>query len=286
MIALIAEFSGPFLFGVAVASTLGQDLIQRSALSLTVLLAAILAAMTWNIVTYLVGFPSSSANALIGGMMGSALVAQGTGVLIPAGLVKVVASLLLSPALGLVGGFLLIKLLLALVSEAPPSVNNLFKNLQVITTAAIALSHGTNDGQKSMGLIAIGLVILNGQSSFEVPLWVTAACAFALTLGVSAGGYRVIRTLGGKIYRLRPIHGFCSQLTAAAVVMGAALVGGPVSTMQVTGTTIMGVGSGERIRAVRWDTARQIVTAWLVTIPLVGAASGILYLVLRVWLGP
>lgn len=285
-VALVAEFSGPFLFGVAVASTLGQDLIRRDALSLTVLLAAIVSAMVWNIVTYLVGFPSSSANALIGGMIGSAIVSHGVSILIPTGVVKVVASLLLSPALGLVSGFVAIKVLLWLVEAAPPSVNNVFKGLQLFTTAAMGLSHGTNDGQKSMGLITIGLVVLGRQTDFVVPLWVTFACALALTLGVSAGGVRVIRTLGGKIYRLRPIHGFASQLMTSAVVLGAALVGGPVSTMQVVGTTIMGVGSGERIRAVRWGMATQIITAWFVTIPVVAAASGALYLILRTWIGP
>lgn len=284
-LALAAEFSGPFLFGTAVASTLGQDLIQRSAITLTVLLAGILSAMGWNLATWLFGFPSSSSNALIGGLIGAAFAANGPGVFIQTGLIKVFASLLLSPAIGLIFGFVVLKVLLVLVQAAPPSINNLFKQLQVLTTISIAMSHGTNDGQKSMGLITIGLVTLGIQKDFAVPLWVTFACALALALGVGAGGYRVIRTVGGKIYRMRPIHGFASQFTTTAVVLSAALLGGPVSTMQVVGTAVMGVGAAERAHNVRWGVASQLVTAWLVTIPVVGGVAGLLYLLLKQFIG-
>ncbi len=285
ILAVVAEFSGPFLFGTAVASTLGQDLIQRSAITLTVLLAGISSAMAWNIVTWFLGFPSSSSNALIGGLIGAALAANGPGVFIQSGLIKVFGSLLVSPVAGLAVGYLFLKLVVWLAHRSAPSVNYLFMNLQVLTTISIALSHGSNDGQKSMGLITIGLVVLGVQPGFVVPLWVTFACAFALALGVGAGGYRVIRTIGGRIYRMRPIHGFASQLTATVVVLGAALLGGPVSTMQVIGTSVVGVGAAERMHNVRWGIASQLVTAWLVTIPIVGSVAGLFYLLLRQFFG-
>jgi PiT family inorganic phosphate transporter len=285
-LAVIAEFCGPFLFGTAVASTLGQDLIQRSAITITVLLAGILSAMAWNLVTWLIGLPSSSSNALIGGLMGSALASSGYEVFIQTGLVKVFGSLLVSPAVGLVGGFLFMKLVWFLVQGATPAISRWFNQLNILTTISLAMSHGTNDGQKSMGLITIGLVVLGMQKDFEVPMWVTFACALALALGVGAGGYRVVRTVGGRIYRMRPIHGFASQFTASAVVLSAALIGGPVSTMQVVGTSVMGVGAAERAHNVRWGVASQLVIAWLVTIPVVGSLAGLLYFLFRPIIGP
>lgn len=286
MLAVIAEFCGPFLFGTAVASTLGQDLIQRSAITITVLLAGILSAMGWNVVTWLIGLPSSSSNALIGGLMGSALASSGYEVFIQTGLVKVFGSLLISPAAGLVGGYLFMKFVWFLVQGATPAISRWFNQLNVLTTISLAMSHGTNDGQKSMGLITIGLVVLGMQKDFDVPMWVTFACALALAMGVGAGGYRVVRTVGGRIYRMRPIHGFASQFTASAVVLSAALVGGPVSTMQVVGTSVMGVGAAERAHNVRWGVASQLVIAWLVTIPVVGSLAGLFYFLLRPIIGP
>ena len=286
VLAVIAEFCGPFLFGTAVASTLGQGLIQRSAITITVLLAGILSAMTWNLVTWIFGLPSSSSNALIGGLIGSAFAANGLEALLPEGLFKVFGSLLISPAVGLVGGFVSMKFVWFLVQGATPSISRWFNQLQILTTITLAMSHGTNDGQKSMGLITIGMVVLGLQKDFDVPLWVTFACALALAIGTSAGGYRVVRTVGGKIYRMRSIHGFASQFTATAVVLGAALIGGPVSTMQVVGTSVMGVGAAERAHNVRWGVASQLVIAWLVTIPVVGSLSGLFYLLLRGLIGP
>lgn len=281
-IALMGEFAGPFVFGVAVAATIGRDFLEISEINLNVLLAAAVAVISWNALTWFFGFPSSSSHALAGGLIGASLIAAGLGVFKIAGLVKILGGLLLSPALGLVGGYLLLKIILALVQSAPPGINFFFRHLQGLTTLALAMGHGTNDGQKSMGLITLGLVVLRIQNTFVVPTWVTLAVAIAMCLGVVSGGYRIIRTLGGKIYQLRPVHGFTAQLAASAIVITAALVGAPVATTHIAGTTIMGVGAAERARGVRWGVAGQIMMAWLVTIPAVAVLAAIIYLVLDV----
>ncbi len=182
--------------------------------------------------------------------------------------------------IGLVGGYLLLKFIHVLVQNAPPSINFFFRYMQSATTVMLSLGHGTNDGQKSMGIITLGLVVLNIQQNFAVPQWVTLAVAIAMTLGVASGGYRIIRTLGGKIYQLRPVHGFASQLAAGSIVITSALVGAPVATTHIAGTTIMGVGAAERARGVRWGVAGNIMMAWMVTIPATAILAAIIYLVL------
>ncbi len=276
-LALIGEFAGPFVFGIAVAATIGRDFLQISEINLDVLLATALAVISWNALTWFFGFPSSSSHALAGGLIGASLVAAGLGVFKSEGLVKILGGLLISPLLGLAGGYFLLKIILTLSKPAPPSINFFFRHLQGLTTIALSMGHGTNDGQKSMGLITLGLVVLKIQNSFDVPTWVTLAVATAMCLGVLSGGYRIIRTLGGKIYQLRPVHGFASQLAASAIVITAALVGAPVATTHIAGTTIMGVGAAERARGVRWGVAGNIMAAWLVTIPAVAALAAMIY---------
>lgn len=280
-LAVLAEFLGPFLFGVAVAATIGRDFLEGSVLNLNVLLATVIAVIAWNFLTWLLGIPSSSSHALIGGLGGAALAAAGLGVFKPEGVIRILLSLTFAPLAGFLGGYLLLKLTLFLMQSATPRVNNWFRGLQVLTTIALALSHGTNDGQKSMGLMTLGLVVLGVQRDFNVPSWVTLAAAGALALGVATGGYRIIRTLGGKIYRLRPIHAFASQAASAAIILGSSALGAPVATTQVIGTSIVGVGAAERARGVRWGIAGQIMTAWLITIPVVGIGAGLLYLLLE-----
>jgi PiT family inorganic phosphate transporter len=278
--AVIAEFVGPFVFGVAVASTVGRDFLDPTVLNLNVLLATAVAVIVWNGVTWLLGIPSSSSHALIGGLGGAAFAAAGIAVFKWEGIIKIFISLLAAPLLGFLGGYLLLKLTLYLVQGASPRINNQFRRLQSLTTIALALSHGTNDGQKAMGLITLGLVVLGVQPDFTIPRWVTLLAAAALALGVASGGYRIIRTLGARMYRLRPIHGLDSQAAAAAIILGSSLVGAPVATTQVISTSILGAGAAYRVRAVRWGVARQIMMAWLVTIPLVASASALLYLLL------
>ncbi len=267
LLASVAEFMGPFLFGTAVAETIGRDLVQASALTLPVLFVAITSAIIWNLTTSSLGLPSSSTHALLGGLAGAVGAVYGLDALRFAGFAKVLFALFLAPMLGSVGGYGLMRLTLFLTKSASPRVNIFFKRVQPINVVALALSHGSNDGQKSMGLIAIALVAAGAEPRFAVPLWVTLACALALTLGVRAGGWRIIRTIGGRIYKLRPVHAFASQTASAGIVLGAALLGGPVSTTQVVSAAIIGVGSAERINAVRWQVAGQIAMAWLITVP-------------------
>ncbi len=266
-IASLCEFAGPFLFGTAVASRIGQDLVLASAITLPVLVVAVTSAIVWNSITWYVGTPSSSTHALLGGLAGAVLATRGIEALRLSGFLIVLSALFAAPVLGLFVGFAFMRATQYLTRNASPRVNVFFRRMQPLNVVALALSHGSNDGQKSMGLITIALVAASSQNVFFVPVWVTFVCALAMMLGVAIGGWRVIRTLGGKIYRLRPVHAFAAQSASALIVLGAALLGGPVSTSQVVSAAIFGVGSAERVNAVRWQVAGHILTAWLVTFP-------------------
>jgi PiT family inorganic phosphate transporter len=276
--AAVAHFTAPFLFGVAVATTVGKGVIEPSAISTTVILAAVLSAILWNLITWWVAIPASSSHALIGGLLGSAIVANGVGIIQLPGLLKILVALFLSPPLGLLTAFIIMRIVLFTVRNSSPRVNTVFKRMQLVTALALSLSHGTNDAQKTMGIITMGLVAAKMQENFEVPLWVVAASAGAIALGTAFGGWRLIRTLGGRIYKIRPIHGFTSQAASAAVIFTAALLGGPVSTTQVVGSAIMGAGAAERLSKVRWQVGREMVTTWLLTIPATASVSALLYL--------
>ena len=241
---------------------------------LSVVIAALIAAITWNLFTLGLGLPSSSSHALVGGLIGAAVIQSGWSVVQPAGLAKVLLALAISPPLGLLAGYLVTKVVLFL-RGATPSVNTFFKRGQIPTSFALALSHGTNDAQKAMGVIALGLVSAGVIPSFYVPQWVVVACAAAIACGAFLGGWRLIKTLGGKLYKIRPMDGFNTQIASSGVILSMALLGGPVSTTQVVSSAIMGVGSAERISKVRWRVAAQIGAAWLLTIPvtaILGAA--------------
>ena len=266
-ITAIAEFAGPFLFGVAVATTIGQDVLHVSVIKVYVIQAALGAAIAWNILTWWLGIPSSSSHALVGGLIGASVIEDGFGVIKLAGLEKVIVALAISPPIGFIVGWMVLKAILYLARSSGPGINKFFKRSQIVTALALALSHGTNDAQKTMGVIAMGLVAGGVIPKFQVPLWVIALSATAISLGTATGGWRLIRTLGGKFFKVRPVHGFGTQIASASVILGAAILGGPVSTTQVVSSAIMGVGSAERLSKVRWGVAQQIVTAWLTTIP-------------------
>ena len=277
----IAHFVGPFLFGIAVAATIGEEVIAGEAATLPVIWAALLSAILWNLITARSGIPSSASHALIGGMMGAAILGYGTDAIILGGLEKVLAALLLSPILGLVGGYVLMKGVLFLARGASPRINNFFKRSQVFTAVALALSHGANDAQKAMGVIAMGLLATGRLSAFAVPQWAVILCAGAMSLGTLLGGWRIIKTLGGRFYKIRPVHSFNSQLASTLIILGAALMGGPVSTSQVVSTTILGAGAAERLNKVRWGVARNILLTWLLTVPAAAAIAAVSYLLLR-----
>ncbi len=280
-ITALAEFVGPFVLGVAVATTIGHDVLNGDEIRMSVVIAALISAIAWNILTWRLGIPSSSSHALVGGLIGAGVVESGWGIIRMAGLVKIGLALAISPPLGLAAGYLVMKAVLFLARGATPRINAFFKSSQIVTALVLALSHGANDGQKTMGIMAMGLVVAGVLPVFEVPLWVIAASGAVMALGTLAGGWRLIKTLGGKFYRIRPVHGFTTQVASAAVIISAALLGGPVSTTQVVSSAIMGVGSAERISKVRWGTAGQITIAWLTTIPVTAILAAALSVILR-----
>ncbi|MGB3716422.1 MAG: inorganic phosphate transporter [Candidatus Promineifilaceae bacterium] len=280
-VAAIAEFVGPFLFGVAVAKTIGVDLIDADAVTVPVVMAAILAAIAWKIITWWPGIPSSSSHSLFGGLIGAVIVASGVTALQPEGVMKIVLALLLSPIVGFVGGYLVMLVTLFLTRSSTPAINTLFKRGQLFTSVGLALSHGSNNAQKVMGIIVLGMVSTGLSDTFVTPLWVVALAAGAMALGTLFGGQRIIRTLGARFYKIRPVHGFSSQATSAVTVLGASLLGGPVSTTQVVSSSIVGVGAAERPSKVRWGVFSEIGLAWLLTIPATALIAAVLYVPLE-----
>jgi PiT family inorganic phosphate transporter len=278
----VANFVGPFIFGVAVAETIGHEVVLSEAIDIQVILAALASAILWNLLTWYLGFPSSSSHALVGGIVGAVVIGAGWKAILLPGLAKILIALFASPILGLIFGYLILRILLLICWNASPRVNTVFKRSQVITALALALSHGTNDAQKTMGIITLALVTGGVLQVFAVPLWVIIACAVMIALGTAVGGWRLIRTLGGKFYRIRPIDGFASQLGSAIVILVASLFGGPVSTTQVVSSAIMGVGAAERKNKVRWGVAQEIAMAWLLTIPATALVAAGLYWVLSI----
>lgn len=280
-ITAVAEFIGPFLFGVVVAKTIGDQVVQSSVLTLTAIAACLIGAILWGLFTWFMGIPGSSSHALIGGMIGVVLVEAGLDAVKLSGLYKVLLALLASPLLGFAVGFLLTRIIYFLARNATPRVNDLFRSGQLFTAIALALSHGTNDSQKVMGIITLSLVVGGVLPSFQVPFWVVAASAAGIAIGTGFGGWRLIRTLGGKFYKIRPVHSFSTQLTSAFVILGASLFGVPVSTSQVVSSAIVGVGASERFGKVRWGVVGDILTSWAITIPISALLSaGVFWLIL------
>ncbi len=266
-ITAIANFAGPFIFGVAVAETIGHEVVSSEAINIQVILAALASAIIWNLLTWYLGFPSSSSHALVGGIMGAVIIGAGVKAILIPGLLKILIALFASPIIGLLIGYLILRLAMLLCWDSSPRVNTIFKRGQLLTSLALALSHGTNDAQKTMGIITLAMVTGGILTNFQVPLWVIAICAGMIGLGTAVGGWRLIRTLGAKFYRIRPIDGFASQFASAVVILVASLFGGPVSTTQVVSSSIMGVGAAERMNKVRWGVAQEIALAWVLTIP-------------------
>ena len=282
-IAAIAEFFGPFLFGVVVAKTIGDEIVQSSVLTLEVIASALIGAIAWNLVTWYFGIPSSSSHALIGGMVGAVVAGAGISAIKFGGLYKVLIALFAAPLIGFIAGFVVTRLIYFLVRGATPRVNILFKSGQWLTALVMAFGQGTNDAQKTMGVIVLSLVISGVLPAFQVPLWVIAVSAATIAIGTSLGGWRLIRTLGGRFYKIRPLHSFSTQLSSAGVILAASLFGIPVSASQVVSSAIIGVGSAERMSKVRWSVAEEIILTWLITIPASGLLSaGIYWLLVNV----
>jgi inorganic phosphate transporter, PiT family len=275
------NFIGAFA-GTAVAKTIGNGLVDEKTTTQTMIAAALIGAIAWNLITWQQGLPSSSSHALIGGLLGATTVAAGTGALKIDGIVgKVLVPMFTSPLLGF---FIAFALMVALywtfrsAKRKPMSVR--FRRLQILSAAFMAFAHGSNDAQKTMGVITLALVSSGVIPDFTVPIWVIVASATALSLGTAVGGWRIMRTMGQRVAKLEPVHGFAAETTSASILLVTAHLGMPVSTTQVISGAIMGVGSSQGWRHVRWGVARQILIAWVLTIPAAGLLAAIAWIVL------
>jgi inorganic phosphate transporter, PiT family len=279
----VLNIAGAFL-GTHVASTIGKGIVATEGVTQGVILCALLSAIIWNLITWYYGIPSSSSHALIGGLMGAAIAKAGYHVVLFNGVTKkVLLPMITSPLIGFGVGFLCMIVILWTCSKANPNaVNKYFKKLQLLSSGIMALSHGSNDAQKTMGIITLALVSYHALPTFEVPYWVILGCALTMGLGTMAGGWRIIRTMGSKMIKLKPVHGFAAETSAAAVILTASHFGIPVSTTHIISTSIMGVGSTKGIHALKWGIVGNIVMAWVLTIPVCMVIAAILYRVLPV----
>jgi len=283
-----ANFLGA-LTGTAVAKTIAAGIATTPGgdAGQIIVMAALVGGITWNLVTWRAGIPSSSSHALIGGLIGATIAASGTGALNIDGIVgKVLVPLVVSPVLGIGIGFGLMVILLNVFRRSHPRrINERFRRLQVISAAYMAFAHGSNDAQKTMGIMTLALVSAGILAEPVVPIWIILLAASAISLGSAAGGWRIIRTMGQRVVKLDPVHGFAAETTAATIILGASQFGIPVSTTHVISTAIMGVGASDRFSAVRWGVAGDIVIAWILTLPASGAVAWIAWEVLRRVLG-
>lgn len=265
------------LVATAVAKTIAGDIVDGSVATTTLTLAAIGGGIFWNLLTWYFGIPSSSSHALIGGLIGAAVAAHGMDGVKWMGLVtKVVIPLVASPLVGFVLGWIIMTVInVSLANARPHKVGGTFRQLQILSAAAMAYAHGSNDAQKSMGIITLALIASGEITKADgIPLWVKLSCAVVMALGTSVGGWRIIKTMGHKIIRLEPVNGFAAETAGAATILIAGHYGAPVSTTHVIASSIFGVGSAKRLSAVRWEVAFNMVIAWVLTIPasaLVGA---------------
>ncbi|MBI5226123.1 inorganic phosphate transporter [Candidatus Micrarchaeota archaeon] len=290
MLAAVGNFIGPLFFGTAVAATIGKGIIDTKAVQtvlppetfVVMILSALVGAIVWDILTWYFGIPVSSSHALIGGLIGAAIVAVGPKVLLAPGISSVLLFMIVSPILGFVASFFLALVVMRLLRKSSPeSVNAHFSKLQMASSFFYSLTHGANDAQKTMGIITILLVAGGILSSFDVPLWVIVLCQIAMSLGTLFGGWRIVKTMANKITALKPYQGFCAETGGGVVLASMAGLGIPVSTTHAITGSIMGVGATQGVRSVRWGVSRNIITAWLITIPISAIVAGVSYLVLH-----
>lgn len=283
--AAILNFAGAMV-STKVATTIGKGIVDKDHVTQMVVLAGILGAIIWDIVTWYYGLPSSSSHAIIGGLMGAVMAHAGMAALHWAGLKKIILALLISPVLGTLIGFIfMVVIYWTFRNKAPSGLNKGFRRLQIVSAAVMAFAHGTADAQKSMGVITMALLSYGMIPSFDVPTWVKIACAVSMGIGTAAGGWRIIKTVGHDFVKLQPVHGFCVETASAGVILGASAIGMPVSTTHVITSTILGVGLSKRISAVNWTVAQRIVIAWVLTIPASGIVAYVCYLLMSPFLG-
>jgi len=283
--AAFLNFAGAMV-STKVAATIGKGIVDKEYVTQMVVLAGILGAIIWDIITWYYGLPSSSSHAIIGGIMGAVMAHAGVAALHWAGLKKIILALIISPIIGtIIGFFFMVIIYWAFRKRSPSGLNKNFRRLQVVSAAFMAFSHGTADAQKSMGVITMALLSFGMIPVFAVPVWVKIACAVAMGIGTAAGGWRIIKTVGHDFVKLQPVHGFCVETASAGVILGASSIGMPVSTTHVITSTILGVGLSKRISAVNWTVAQRILIAWVLTIPASAIVAFASYLLLSPFLG-
>jgi len=285
-IAAVANFAGPFIFGTAVAHTVGKGIIQPSFSTVDVIFAGLIGAIIWDLVTWYFGLPSSSSHALIGGLIGSALLAGGTSALVLPGIEKTLTFIVISPTLGFCSAFGIAIIIMYLFRRYTASyVNKIFGRLQICSSIFFSLTHGANDGQKTMGVIT-ALLISGGMldsTSFSVPTEVIFASAIAIALGTFFGGWRIVKTMAFKLTSLRPYQGFCAETGGGVILTSMAWLGIPVSTTHAIAGAIMGVGATKRLSAVRWGVGKRIVYAWIITIPASAAVAALVLEIMKIF---
>jgi inorganic phosphate transporter, PiT family len=283
-IAAIANFAGPFIFGTAVAATVGKGIIQPSFSTVDVIFAGLIGAIVWDLITWYFGLPSSSSHALIGGLIGSALIAGGTSALVYSGIEKTLTFIVVSPGLGFATACgIAIAVMYFFRNQTSTHVNKIFGRLQIGSSIFFSLTHGANDGQKTMGIIT-ALLIAGGfldSESFVVPVEVILAAASAIALGTFFGGWRIVKTMAFKLTSLRPYQGFCAETGGGVILTSMAWLGIPVSTTHAIAGAIMGVGATKRLSAVRWGVGKRIVYAWIITIPASAAVAAVVLIIIK-----
>ena len=284
IMAAVLNFVGAYL-STKVAKTIGSDIVAPQHLSQIAIFSAMLAAFVWSLITVLMGLPVSSSHSLIGGIIGAVIFSKNIAYLEAGGILKILISLAVSPMFGFLLGFLLMWLLMWLLKSIPPSkINRVFGKLQIMSSGYMALMQGMNDAQKTMGIITMALINAGMISSFKVPLWVISICAFAMALGTSFGGWKVIKTLGVNLLKLQPVHGFAAETSSATVLLISAALGLPVSTTHAITGSILGVGSTRRLSAVKWGIGKKIVYAWIFTFPFTMLVAGGIHFVLKLFI--
>ncbi|MCZ7382331.1 MAG: inorganic phosphate transporter [Candidatus Methanoperedens sp.] len=285
--AAVFNLVGPFVLGTAIATMIGKGVIDTSIVTVNLIFAALVGAVVWDLITWYLGLPTSSSHALVGGLIGAAIAAAGISSIHSSGVETIVLFMVVSPIIGMIIGFLFALMIMrAFRKSHPTKINNYFRRLQLFSAAFYSLTHGTNDAQKTMGIIAL-LLITTGVSApgspdkLPIPSWVIISCAAAIGLGTFFGGWRIVKTMAQRVTRLRPYQGFAAETSGGIVLASMAALGIPVSTTHVISSSIMGVGATNKLSAVRWGIARKIVGAWILTIPAAALISASTYLIMK-----
>ncbi|MBC1521363.1 inorganic phosphate transporter [Listeria aquatica] len=286
LLAAVMNFIGAISF-TGVAKTITKDIVDPFSIphGEIVILAALLAAIFWNLLTWYFGIPSSSSHALIGSIAGAAIASAGFASIEYGGFVTIIIGLIASPFLAFAAGYTIYTLFKVFLKNLNLSTTNRnFRFLQVATAALQSYTHGTNDAQKSMGIITMALIANGFQSGDDVQLWVQVSCALAMAIGTSIGGWKIIKTVGGKIMKIKPVNGVAADLGSVIVIFGATFIHLPVSTTHVISSSILGVGTAHRVKGVKWDTAQRMIITWIITLPISAAVAALMFFILNLFL--